>query len=298
MRPILIPFAERAARIALRRRGVESRFVDTPLGKIHAYDARGEGTLPPVVLLHGIASAATPFAPVLMRLRRHVQRVVAIDYPGHGFSEAPRGRFTPDRLFDVVDHALEALLPEPAILVGNSLGGAVALQRAVRHPTRVCSLVLLSPAGAQSTDEEWDGIRRTFAVTTRAEGRAFLGRLYHRVPLLAHAVAHEMAGSLGRRAIRELIASATNDHTPSPEAIRALTMPVLFFWGRSERLLPDRHYDYFREHLPPHAIVERPDGFGHCPHFDDPGRVARTIVEFARKCTAQDRQRAAMPSAI
>ena len=77
--------AERLGRFAMQRRGVATRFVATPYGKVHVYDARGAGSLPPIVLLHGIGSAATPFGPVLARLQHHAQRVIAPDYPGHGF---------------------------------------------------------------------------------------------------------------------------------------------------------------------------------------------------------------------
>jgi pimeloyl-ACP methyl ester carboxylesterase len=249
---------------------------------MHLYDAPGRGSLPTTVLLHGIGSNATPFGPVLARLQREVRRVVAPDYPGHGFSRLAKGTLTPDLLFESLSRVLDDTLDEPAIVVGNSLGGALALHYAITRPERVRALVLVSPAGAHATDEEWRAIREAFDFRTRAGAMRFLGRVYHRTPWLAHVIAHEVPASMGRRAVRELLAAASNDHLPAVDALAALPMPVLFVWGRSERLLPDTHYDYFVKHLPKHALVERPEGFGHCPHVDAPEAVARRIVEFAR----------------
>jgi pimeloyl-ACP methyl ester carboxylesterase len=283
MNPVLLPVAERVGRFVLRRTGVESRFVDTPIGSLHCYDGPGSGSLPTAVLLHGIGSAATPFGAFLTHLRRHVRRVVAPDYPGHGFSAGAAARLTPEVLFGSVGAALDAIIDEPSIVIGNSLGGAVALHYALARPERVRALVLLSPAGARASDEEWRELRSTFALASRADASAFLRRLYHRPPWFLPLLAHEFPAALGRPAVRDLLESATNDDAPTPEALGALRMPILFLWGRSERLLPEAHFEYFRRHLPKHARVERPSGFGHCPHFDDPAALAARVVAFARE---------------
>jgi pimeloyl-ACP methyl ester carboxylesterase len=282
MRPVLIPLAECLGRYALRRRGVRTRWLHTPIGRIHAYDATGRGSLPTTVLLHGIGSNATPFGPVLARLALHVRRVVAPDYPGHGFSPLPRSSLTPDALFGAVSHALDHALDEPAVVVGNSLGGALALHYAMTRPEKVRALVLVSPAGARATDDEWRDLKDAFAFGSRGEALAFLRRVYHRTPLLARLIAHEVPASIGRPAVRSLLATATNDHAAPPEGLASLAMPVLLVWGRSERLLPPTHLAYFSRHLPKHAVVERPEGFGHCPHVDAPAAMAARIVAFAR----------------
>lgn len=283
MKPVLLPLVERLGRRALVNRGVTTRTLVTPAGKLHAYDAKGKGAAPTTVLLHGIGSAATQFGPLMGNLVPHAQRVVSLDYPGHGFSDEYEGTLTPETLFETVTTALDELAPEPAVVVGNSLGGAVALQYAIQRPERVRALVLLSPAGARASDEEWREIRDAFAISTRAQSKAFFERLYHRSPWFLSLVAHEFPHAVNRRAVRDLLSTATNDHAPTPEQLGALTMPILFVWGRSERLLPAGFFEYFSRHLPKHAVIERPDGMGHCPHFDAPRRVAARIAEFARE---------------
>jgi pimeloyl-ACP methyl ester carboxylesterase len=63
-------------------------------------------------------------------------------------------------------------------------------------------------------------------------------------------------------------------------------MPILLLWGQSERLLPRSSLAYFRHHLPRHAVIEEPVGFGHCPHLDDAARLAERLVEFAASAVA------------
>jgi pimeloyl-ACP methyl ester carboxylesterase len=223
---------------------------------------------------------------VLDRLRRHVRRVVAPDFPGHGFSPEPHVRLTPEAVVASVTAAIDALVAEPAILVGNSLGGAVALQYALARPDRVHALVLVSPAGARATDQEWRALRETFNLRSRVEALAFLQRLYHRTPWFAPLVAHELPASFNRRAVRELLASASNEALPSPDALRGLRMPILLVWGRSERLLPETHLEYFTASLPEHAVIDRPQGVGHCPHADAPEELARCIAEFVMRTSS------------
>jgi pimeloyl-ACP methyl ester carboxylesterase len=277
----LLSAVEHGARFVLNRNGFASRRVRTAAGLLHAYDAEGRGALPTTVLLHGLGSAATSFGPVLSRMRPHARRLVAPDLPGHGFSGAPSVRLTPDALFGAVRDALDALVTEPMILVGSSLGGALALRYALERPRRVFALALVSPAAARTSEEEWDALRDTFKIESATEARRLLARLYHRTPWYLPAFASGLRDVMQRPAIRDVVGAATLDDLPAPESLGALAMPILLLWGQSERLLPASSLAYLRRHLPEHAIIEEPAGFGHCPHFDDPARLATRLVEFA-----------------
>jgi len=279
-------------RFALNRRGFASREVTTPFARLHAFDAPGRGSLPPMAVLHGIGSAATAFGATMERLRPHVRRIVAPDLPGHGFSATPSEKLTAHALLDCVTTALDNLFDEPLWLVGNSLGGALSLHYAATRPERVLGLVLISPAGARVAEDEWRAVVRSFQIESVAEARQLLGRLYHRMPWYMPAFAADLRVTFQRRAIRELLESATLDDLPAPERLRALPMPILLLWGRSERVLPASSLAYFREHLPPQARIEEPAGFGHCPHLDDAARLASRIVDFARQASAPTLQRA------
>jgi len=282
----LLAAVAHGARFVLNRSGFHSRSVPTSIGTLHAYDAQGTGTLPTIVLLHGLGSASTSFGPLLTRMRPHAQRLVALDLPGHGFSQDPSRQLTPQALFAAVCEAVDALVAEPMMLVGGSLGGALALRYAVERPRRVAGLALLSPAAARTSASEWQVLRDTFKIETAADARRLLARLYHRPPWYLPALASGVRDVLNGTAVRDVLGTATMDDLPAAHALPTLAMPILLLWGQSERLLPASALAYFRQHLPPHAVIEEPRGFGHCPHFDDPARLASRLVDFARTAIA------------
>jgi pimeloyl-ACP methyl ester carboxylesterase len=276
----LLPFVEMAARLSLNMRGIESRMVDTGSARLHLYDARGQGALPSTVVLHGLGSAATPFGRLLLGLRPHVRRVLVPDLPGHGFSEAPGATVSADTLFATVAELLDPLAGEPLALVGNSLGGALALRYALEHPGRLRALILISPAGAQMTPPEWQALLESFRMQSVEDARRLLSRLYHRTPIYMPVFASGLRDSLQRKAVVDMLQSVTPLDLLSAERLGELTVPTLLLWGQSERLLPASSLAYFRRHLPAHVVIEEPAGFGHCPHIDDPARLAQRVVDF------------------
>jgi len=213
-------------------------------------------------------------------LSPHVGRIIIPELPGHGFSTRGDRAITPELLLEAIAGAIDVVLDEPAIVYGSSLGGGIAIKYALEHPALVRALILVSPAGAPLPDDEWQALVKTFHVRSPREARAFLERLYHRPPWFLALLAREFPHVLARPAVREILASATQAHAPSPEDLGRLTMPLLFLWGRSEKLLPASALRYFRAHLPAHAVIEEPEGFGHTPQLEVPGKLAARVLAF------------------
>lgn len=268
---VLLSVLDHVTRAMLVRRGVESRFVETPVGRVHVYDARGEGAATPVVFLHGIASSSTVFAPTLARIRKASRRVIALDAPGHGLSGAPWVTLAPERLFEALSHVLDRELDAPALVVGNSLGGAMALRYAQRRPERVAGLVLTSPAGAPVEDpEEFERFLRGFVIENMRDARAFLARLNHAVPWYGPLVAPDLKRMFKNPSVRAILESVEPRHFFAPGEFASLSMPIHVIWGKSDRVIPACCLGFFKEHLPPHTVFEEPEGIGHSPHTEDP----------------------------
>lgn len=268
-------------------RGVRSRVVVGADGPVHYYDMRGTGPHGTLVLQHGIGAEALHFLPMLRGLRRHFGRVVLPDLPGHGRS-SPAAEMSPEALFagfsTAVDHALDEGPDREAVVFGNSLGGAMAVQWGIERPERTRALILASPAGAVMEPAALAAFLERFAFPDRAAVIDFLGRLHPRVPPGARWVAEDVRATFHRPHIRQLIASVRPEHGFGPERLGLLQPPTLLLWGKADRLMPPEMLAWYRAHLPPGvATVEEPDGIGHCPQVDRPGWTVRRILAFTEQ---------------
>jgi pimeloyl-ACP methyl ester carboxylesterase len=275
----LLHLANHLARTSLHLSGYRSHRVRTSAGGIHVLEARGRGRLPPVVLLHGISSAAVHFLPLLYRLRGRVRRLIAPDLPAHGFSDRP-SEVRPFVLRDALVEALDAVVDEPAVVFGNSLGGAAAVHYALARPERVRGLILCSPGGAMMDAAELDRFMGTFSFQSHGAALAFVDRLFSRRSRMRHLFAWGVRRQFENPDVRELLAATSPADLLTPEQLSALRMPVLLLWGKDERILPRQHLDFFRKHLPDHAQLQEPEGLGHAPYLDDVDEVARRILAF------------------
>jgi pimeloyl-ACP methyl ester carboxylesterase len=109
----------------------------------------------PVLFVHGLGGSATNWTDLMDLLRKPpadrpdepALACEAVDLPGFGFSPPPAGgRYTVDALADAVAALIEKRGTWPVHLAGNSLGGAVCVRAAARHPDLVRTLTLISPA--------------------------------------------------------------------------------------------------------------------------------------------------------
>lgn len=287
-RMIVMPVLEHVTRAVLVRRGVESRHIETPIARIHVYDAPGTGTGKPVVLLHGIGASASPFAPVLARLRKSSRRVIAIDAPGHGLSGTPHNPLDPVRLFDAIRHVLDRELDESALLVGCSLGGAMALKYAQEQPEHVAGLMLASPGGAPVKDaDELERFLRLFEVENYRDAREFLERLHHEVPWYGPLIGAEIIGLFRNPSVRSILRTLRPEHFFKPEDFASLTMPIRVIWGRSDRVIPASCLEFFKKNLPAHTVFEEPHGVGHSPHTEAPrmfmSAIYKTLDEASKR---------------
>jgi pimeloyl-ACP methyl ester carboxylesterase len=123
-------------------------FVRIGGGRLHLYDLapQGGGDGPAILLIHGATSNARDMVVAIGNelARRH--RVIAVDRPGHGWSDRPDGRAdaSPARQADLIGEALATLGVDKVVVVGHSLAGAVATNLALDHQDLVSGLVLLA----------------------------------------------------------------------------------------------------------------------------------------------------------
>ena len=131
---------KRGAEVAIPPRG---RFLDLPGGRVHYTD---EGSGPAIVMIHGLGGQMGNFTLALSPLLTDTHRVIVLDRPGMGYSErSADAPANPRAQAQTVAQVIAALGLERPLVVGLSLGGAIALCLAMEHPHATRGLALLAP---------------------------------------------------------------------------------------------------------------------------------------------------------
>ena len=263
----------------------------------------GDPLNPPVLLVHGIGRSLEDWDPQYERLSADY-RVIAVDVPGFGFSDRPDGPITLSAFAKGVLGAADVLgETRPLHIVGNSLGGAIALQILALRPARVASLGLINSAGF---GREVTVLLRMLTVPglgqlstrrpTRASAR-LLERTIFADPALATKARIDHALAIARQAhsgtvLRETaVALGTPARGIKPGWRRQLAAfaalhprPTLVMWGECDRVLPAHHLDEARRVLP-HAETHLLPGVGHMPQIECPDEFADLLLPFLAKAT-------------
>jgi pimeloyl-ACP methyl ester carboxylesterase len=265
--------------------------VDTAAGDLSTMQA-GEG--PPVVLLHGLGATKASFLPTLAALAPH-HRVIAIDLPGFGDSAKPVGGAYDAPFFArAVVALLDALGLDDAALVGNSMGGRVALEVGLAHPARASRLVLLAPSLAWLRDRPWAPLLRLvppqLGLLQPAPRALVEGIVRRTVPgggdgWTAAGVDEFLRSYLEPRGRAAFYAAARNIYLEEPHGddgfwtrLPALDVPSLFVWGRRDPLVPFAFAGHVRRALPAAKHLEL--NCGHVPQLERPQVTHDAIVRF------------------
>lgn len=244
------------------------------------------GSGPTVVLLHGFGGDSDHWVYFTDTLADSF-RVLAPDLAGHGGSARDTSEaYTPERLADEVRAWMDAVAPEAVHLVGNSLGGGVAVLITLRAPARVRSLALLAPAGVPAPEASpFDSLLASGENALIPTSREAFDRLYDltfvvRPPLPSGAL-HVLADDAARRApfLRGLFASMRDAHHALLPRLPDLARPVLLVWGERDRILDPSAAAAWAEALPDVRVVHLPET-GHLPMIERPEETARLLEAF------------------
>jgi pimeloyl-ACP methyl ester carboxylesterase len=244
----------------------------------------------PLVLLHGFTGTARVWDLVVPALERRFD-VLAPTLPGHYGGPPIDDDVTTEGFLDMVEAMLEGI--DTAHLVGNSLGGYLALRLAARGSAR--SVVALAPAGGWADREfapavfarfeTWQAQLRALAPHVDAIARSPDGRrrateaiTVRSEHLPADLVAHQMLGTAMCPGTGPLIRTALREgYDLEPSLVQC---PVRIVWGTRDGLLPwpsaaERYRSWF-----PHADWVVLEDVGHCPQLDVPLETAQLIADW------------------
>ena len=268
------------------------------LGVDSAYLEAGPRDAPPVILLHGLGGTNASMLPLLVDLARD-HRVIAPDFPGFGASAAPRWRY---RAVDLA-HWLRTFQDEigapQASLVGNSLGGRVAIEAGLTHPDSVSRMVLLCPSPAFRRMRQLVPLVKflppdVLVTPIPMAHRAIVGgirAMFSRPDRLPRqwydAAADEyrrvMRDYAHRRAfyasLKQIYLEEAYGDNGFWDRLPLLQTPSLFIWGDRDRLVPASFERHVVAAVPDAESIVLADS-GHVPQFEHPERTATLVREF------------------
>lgn len=234
------------------------------------------GSGEPLLFLHG-ARGATNWLPFMEQLAEHFD-VIVPEHPGFGASQTPEWL---DNISDLAYFYLDFIKHlglDSVRLVGNSLGGWVATEMAVRNTAAIKSVVLIAPAGIHVK-----GVQKGDIFLWSQEETAY--NLFH-APAFAKAIlAKEPTEADIDTMLKNNLMTAKLTWQPrlyNPHLYKwmhRIDVPVQLIWGRQDKVIPVQYAAGF-EALIPGSRVKIIENCGHLPHIEKASEVLQTIADF------------------
>jgi len=267
------------------------RRVDTASGSFSVLTA---GTGPPVLLIHGLGATKGSFLPTVAALADSFE-MIALDLPGFGDSAKPlRAPYHPPFFASSVLDLLDALGISRAHVIGNSMGGRVALEMGLRHPDRVRRLVLLAPSLAWRRQRPWAPLVRLLRpelgllqITPRRVVEAVVHRIIPGADTnwVQAGVDEFLRAYLTPRGRLAFYAAARQIYLEEPHGAKGfwtrlphLEPAALFVWGKLDTLVPIGFAAHVRHALPSarHLTLD----CGHVPQLERAAETHAAIADF------------------
>jgi pimeloyl-ACP methyl ester carboxylesterase len=248
----------------------------------------------PILLIHGLGATKGSFLPTVAALAGSF-RTIALDLPGFGDSYKPLGvPYHAPFFARAVIELMDALGLGRAHLVGNSMGGRVALEVGLRYPERARRLVLLAPSLAWRRQRPWAPLVRVLSPElglVQITPRWFVEGIVHRILPVAQSrwvragVDEFLRAYLTPRGRVAFYAAARQIYLEEPHGAKGfwtrlarLEPPALFIWGRHDGLVPIAFAAHVKSTLPSAQHLEL--DCGHVPQIERPAETHGAIAAF------------------
>ena len=260
--------------------------VDLPGGVTLPYEERGGPGGLPVLLLHGLTDSLRSFEPVLPFLSASI-RAIAPSQRGHGDAIKPEAGYAMADFAADAAALLDALGIESAVIVGHSMGSAVAARFAITYPERTSRLVLIGATGSWR-NPTMVGLAEHFATLVDPIDPGFAREFQESTvaawvpPAFMDAVVAESQKAPARVWQQVLAGLIDSDLTPGFGLIAA---PTLIVRGELDELISAHEQAALTAAVAGSIGVTYP-GVGHAPHWEEPERFAADLTDFLRPLVA------------
>lgn len=243
---------------------------------------------PSLIFLHGSGPGASGYSnfhlnfPFFAELGYHV---LVPDYLGYGLSDKPEDiHYTSTLHVEVLHEFLQSKGVDRAVLVGNSLGGAIAFQYALTYPGQVAKLVVMGPGGVEEPAlwaGEMSGLRcmGTFIQERKTDQASFRELLHHIVASPDTITDGVISARLPVWQQQPSAVFSTMKVEVFAERLAELQMPVLCLWGQKDNFLPVRHALQVAEWVSDVRVIISSRS-GHWFMLEEPDYFNREVLAF------------------
>lgn len=236
-----------------------------------------EGSGSTMLLLHGWKDSLKTFDAIVPHLSGY--RIVRLDLPGFGDSEAPKNVWGVSEYVDFVKAFIEKINISPEIIVGHSFGGRVAIKGVGSGVLKPKKLVLIAAAGLAK--------RRTVKNHILG-GIAKVGRALTSMPpfsLWQNTLRRKLYGAIGSDyfsagSLKEIFKKVVNEDLGTFAA--TISIPTLLIWGRNDTTTPLAQAERIHD-LIEHSQLDIVMDAGHFVHREKPAEVATFINDFMKR---------------
>ncbi len=284
--------------MGLRLRMLGGEILRTKGPRSIEYVKIGQGQKPRLVFLPGFADYKENFFDAAQGLVSEFDMLIP-DLPGFGQSfRSTDYAYTIPNYGRWMKEFIEETGWDDFHLIGNSLGGAAALELALAMPERIRSLTLIDPAGIALADRpsvyhEFIQGRNVFEVKTLHQFDYFLERVFHRPPLIPPLVRNhlfrqfEKSSKWYRKILNDLLDGVLDfddarfDQVALNNRLHLIKLPTLIIWGDEDTFFPSETGYYMRA-LMPHAKLYILADRGHIPQIEAPWQFVKLFKKFIR----------------
>ncbi len=262
------------------------------------------GTGDAVICIHGLGGTKGSFLPTVAALADEY-RTIALDLPGFGDSDKPFGAAYDAAYFaDITAAFMDKLGIERAHLIGNSMGGRVALELGFDHADKVRKLALLAPSLAWLRERKWAAplklLRPELGILQPAPRPIVEAIVRRLIPgadegWTAAGVDEFLRAYLERNGRAAFYAAARNIYLEEPHGehgfwtrLKTLQAESLFVWGKRDNVVPIAFARHVREALPAAQHVEL--DCGHVPQVERPRETHQAVRRFLKAAPAGRRR--------
>jgi len=263
----------------------DSSFIEIDGVNVH-YRVEGEGD--PILLIHGTFSSLHTYDDWTSILKDNY-KVIRLDLPGFGLTGPhPKNKYTTDNYIDFIDEFLDVLSIEACAVVGNSLGGWMAWELALKYPTRVNKLVLIDAAGYINDRNfplpfviaQTPVLRNVFNYVPKAVVRRFVRQVFFDQSKVTEEVVERHFDLFHREGNMAAFVRIANSHfVQNTHNLHLLKIPVLVMWGEKDNWLSVGHASKFGEDIPNSKVIIYKN-VGHIAMEEIPEQSSDDLVSF------------------